>query len=264
METYVDFLKKIYMTRKTLNPSYSLVCFSRDAGFSSNHIYDVFIGRYGLSPKRAKDVAKSLKLTEKQSLHFVLLVTSETARSPRDRKFAQQKLNEILNSDSEFLSEEAFKVMSEWHYLAIMVMTHHPEAQSNPDWYAKRLGLSQDVVKRAIDKLQHLELIRKDSKGFYKTQKRRFEVYATNMPSQSIQAYHSEIIQKALNSVMSADPETRFLNSHTLFLDKASYKDVVSEIKEFTTDLIKRYASQEVPVKSKIHALALQLFPLEK
>lgn len=262
MMSYIDFLKNIYRLRKERNPGYSLVSFSRDAGFKSYHVHDVFSGRYGISPKRAISVAEKLKLSKEQSEQFVLMVTAENARNKLDRELAQKKLNQLYSVNEKNL-EEFFSAMSEWYNLGLLGLISNPYVTQAPEEFAKRLGISLEQVQSSLTNLKEIGLILLDKNNKLHVKDEFFKIHSQSIPSQSIQNYHFGIIQRALESIKGCSTDQRQLKSMTLFLDPQTYKEFNLRLSDFTEKLIQEYIKKPMSSESLLYVLAHQTFPLE-
>lgn len=259
-KSYRELLKELYLLRKRRNSSYSLVAFSRDAGFKSYHMNDIISGRYGLSPARAIKVAEHLKMSEFMKEEFLTLVHMESARSPIEKKAAMDKLESLKYSADRVISVEEFNPISKWFYLAVLELLRKYEVCPSYEEISEKLGISVDQARDCIEKLKSAGIL-SFADGRIEL---KFELLTIkSQPSEVIRSFHKEMINKAVDSMESVDFKKRYIGSYNVLLTQEEYNNLVVELTSFirktTVD-----RQKNADAHSKLHAINLQVFPLEK
>lgn len=266
-ENYRDFLKKLYLSRKTKNPLYSLAAYSRDAGFKSYHMNDIINGRYGLSPKRAKVVAQNLKLSEEKKELFLSLVELENPKSPIDRHLAEERVRELLLSTEAIFSAEENPQLGDWYYLAAYELSRQSSRTLQVEDLMSRLGLTIEQAESALAEIENLKkplATNSEDAQSPETSRAMISVQSKNNgPSTTIRRFHKQMILKSIAS-MEADPvEERCFSSFNVNLTKEEYVNLSNEVKAFIRKKIHQYQDSESS-DQRLYALNLQIFPLEK
>lgn len=226
------------------NPSYSLRAYSKRLGISHSAISEMISGKRTITAKAAEKILQGLD------------------KSP-------EQISQILNSSKEQTSESKFKsldmdtyhLIADWHYFAILSLTETEGFQSSELWIAKRLGISIKTATEALQRLQNLGLVERDSK----TKK----IKPTGDQFEAVSAVAKPALKKAcrqnLELAQKALEETQFnerdFTAITLCFDPARMDEAKEQIKKFRR---KFCDSMESKKKKEVYKLTVALFPLTK
>ncbi len=184
--------------------------FARDLGVSSSTLSEVLNGKKGISPKRALQFAKILRLPEWQIQLFCDLVVQDHAKSPAARREAKIRLNDRKQENSvRLINQTATRALTSWIDLAILELTYLPEFKLSSSWISKALEVEQNVVSQSIERLKEAGLLKIDS-----TTKECIDaspLFSTTdgIPSESIRKFHRSVLQLAIKKIENADVEKR-------------------------------------------------------
>ena len=270
-DDYRHVLKKEYEIRTQRSPNYSLRSFARDLHLSSGQLSEILNYKHGLSLSRAKKICLRLGYSEKESEYFCTLVESSDARSQEARKKSIEKLKSLLDS-YEFktenpvdhfshITQDSYKIIADWYHFAILELTGVKNFKSNPQFIAKRLGISKTEAELAIDRLLKVGLLEKKKNGELVPGKSHTSVPG-GTPSEAIKTHHDQIIEKAFHSVRLQGIQDRDLSTMILAFDSRRMNEAREKIKkfrrEFSSDM------EKYNKKDKVYCLAVQFFSLEK
>ena len=259
IQNYRDFLKKIYEARKAKNPGYSLVAFSRDAGFKSYHMNDIICGRYGLSPKRALVVAKNLKLSQLRKEEFLTLVQRDYAKSPIDKAMAEEKLKKLKMSADKTITDKVLPINSDWFYLATYEIFRKAQTTLTSEDVSKELSISVEDAQRAIEALPLL-------RNPQAKENKKVEILSvqtdTPSPSAILQKYHTQMIEKSLVSMKSDPVQERHFSSFNVYLTHDQYVNFTTELCGFIRNKILQYQESQ-DKNERLYAINVQTFPLQ-
>ena len=249
-------------SRMRRNPGYSLRAFARDLEMPASKLSEVLRGLRQLSPQTAAKIASNLQLTEDERALFLNLVVSRQTRNVAARVQAENNLKSLVQG-AEYgeLGLERFKIISDWHHLAILEMTELDEFESNPSWIAGRLGLSTAVVREAIERLLSFGLIARDEAGSLKQTQINLAT-PTGIPSREIREHHSQILMKAETALHETEISERDFSAITLAFDPVQMPEVREELKKLRRRLSEKI--QDQTAKSRVYCLAIQFFPLDR
>lgn len=263
-KSYRQILKDLYEEKKSNNPAYSLVAFSRDAGFKSYHLTDVIKGRYGLSVASATRVAAHLKMPHHLKEEFLNLVLFESARSPYERARAKEKINNLKYQSDKVITDCEFNLISEWYHLAILELAQREDFDGHPEKIALQLDISAAIAREAMKNLESTGLLQKDQQNRYHVDYEVLSVMTKkdNISSMTIQSFHSQMIAKGLATMKSVDISKRFFNSFNVNLTREEYMNLTVEVSSFILKKISFIQKKKID-RSQLYALNLQIFPLE-
>lgn len=260
-ENYVDILKTIYNNRKKKNPAYSISKFSKDAGFKSYHMSDVFSGRYGLSLKRAVLVAENLQMSETVKRKFLRLVKDASAKSKEDKSQVEYNKNQLTYTSDRHMSLDEFHLLSDWYYFALIELIRKLPKEYNPYMLYEKLDISKEQCQIAIDTLLKLNYLKQEN-NFIEVNHELISV-TNDTPSEDIRRYHRTMIAKSLQKMETLPIEKRFFSSFNLNLSCENYKDFHEELSAFIRKKILSYQKDSTDAQL-LHTFNFQLFPLEK
>ncbi len=260
--SYRNYLKELYQSRKTKNKAYSLVAFSRDAGFKSYHMYDILSGRYGLSPKRALSVAQNLKLSRMQIEEFMALVEAEYSRSDIEREIAQNRLKEIKLSSEHTICEQDLSSPDDWFYISTLLELSRQSA--------KPLTITRICRELGWDLIEALKGIEVFKAFMSKNTTNQKMLSLQNKPakkSEPIRRYHKKMLSIATKAIEDIPTEKRFFSSFNVNLTQEEYTNLTTEIAAFIRKKVAQVSNNEAAdedIKRHLHAINLQIIPLQK
>ena len=132
-------LREELKLRQKKNESYSMRAFARDLDISPGYLWDFTSGKRSLSEKNARKIAQILKMNQDEQKSFVL--------SSQCKKNDYQKGGEL------------YQLISYWHHFAVLNLSKDPMNEATPKWVAKRLLITEEEAKTALELLIETELI---------------------------------------------------------------------------------------------------------
>lgn len=258
-EDFRNILSKELSSRLRRNPRYSLRSFARDLGISSGRLSEILNKRAGISSTKARQIASRLNLSKEEAEIFYALVEKANARQPLRRLAAEKRLDVLKKSfQYKMIDLETFRVISDWYHFAILELTYISDFKSDSRWIAKRLGISEHETQLAIERLLKLGLLLKE-KNRLKDANAHLAT-PSEIPSESIKQYHSQILEKAISSLYTQTVDRRDITANTVAIAK---KDL-PKAKKMIRDFRRRFNRQmrESSQREDVYCLSLQFFSL--
>lgn len=256
--TYIDMLKSEFNARSVANPSYSLRAYSKNLGISPAMLSELFSGKRKLSVPKAKTIVKKLKLTHEEEQIFIALVMKGSGKSRSNNKIGEKILHEKQQFNScNSLTLEGFKLISDWHYYAILCTMELDQYNGSVEFISRHLGISVELIKDSIATLLRLDLVCENGKGFFCTQQ---DVTTTHdIISSGLRKFHKQGLMQAIESIDQIEIEKRDITSMTMSIDIQKIPQAKELIKKFRRDLCKFLETGE---KNSVYKLNIQLFPI--
>lgn len=244
--TIKNLLLQELTRRQTRNSSYSLRAFARDLGIGATTLSDV------LADKRSLSKTNLGKVMEK------LLV------SPSERETLWGEYKDNVNRPREIdsktvLEEDVFRLIADWHYLAVWSLAKIKNNQARPEWIANRLGIKKEEAEDAVERLIRLKLVRKAHGRLVSTGNDLSTT--TDIPSAAIRKHHSQNLRLAEEALHNVPVDFREFSSVTMAvnLEKLpTVKQILLKTRKKINDLL------ETGEASEVYTLSFQLFPLTK
>jgi uncharacterized protein (TIGR02147 family) len=256
---YRAFLRSVLQERSAKNPRYSLRAFSRDLKISSARLSEILAGKQGLSPQRAKILAELLELKDEDKNYFVLLVASQHARSSGQRQLTTARLNALHQQNAyQVMSVDAFKIISDWHHLAILELSACVDFRSDYSWIAERIAIPEAEVKMAVERMLSVGLLKKVESGFSANDE--FTHVKNRAPSEAIRKFHEQVLQKALENLRPDNVDQREFKTAVLAFPRESLTEARSMIHGFMVQFDSHFNVQRE--KDSVYCLAVNFFSM--
>lgn len=244
-----DHYRTILLTelarRKRANPVYSLRAFARNLGMSPAHLSLVLNGKKRLTPRLARESAERLSLSPDERSRF--LASTVPGLEFEDRKEDSERL----------LSEDEFKLISDWYHLAILSLAKTKKNIANPRLIGKNLGVDPILIKEALARLIRLGFLEiKNNKLVLTTAPLRT---STDVPSEAIRRYHRQTLNLALTKIDTVPVAKREFSAITMAVDVEKLPKAKLMIESFKRKLCKEL---ETSSAQDVFTLSIQLFPL--
>ncbi len=223
------------------NSRYSLRAFAKNLEIDPSSLSQILSGKRKVSKKIILTFCEKLSATPKDLKRFGLIVNNSQA----DEKFYQ-------------LGLDKFSVISEWYHYAILELTYVSGFKADFKWIARKLSITVDEAKTAIERLKRLELILEENGSFIKSSK-----MLTNDGIINSSAAHKElqrqIVSKALLAIDECPTEFKDITSITMAIDTENIEKAKKLIAKFRRELCALLEDGEQTV---VYNLGIQLYPI--
>lgn len=242
-----------YEELRSKNPQYSRRAFSRKIGLSAGAISEIFNGRRSISPRLAERIASRLTLDPQERADLLKHFPMKKGKYPSAS---------IEGYDPNYLqlSVDQFRVIGEWYHFAILTLMRSRGFESDANWIAGRLGLSETTARTALDRLKRLGLVQEDSAGTLTRAKTRYRT-SDDVANVSVKRAHGEYLEKARNALETLSVEQRDFTSLMLTLHPSQLPRAKEMIRKFQDDLSAEFEATPQP---EVYQLLIQLFPLTR
>ncbi len=239
----IDFLNAWLKAAQAQNPRFSLRSWALQLGLGHVAMLSMVLNRKrrflpSLSSKISQHFLKVGKFNENEARYFDMLVLFTNASSNEESIF-YEKILATLRPDQQFstLTLDHFRVVSDWHHLAIVEMTELKDFNSDPQRISLRLGgnVNEGQVKEAIDRLIRVGLLERDGESLRKT--KTFYATPTDVSNKAIRSFHSQMIGKAITALESQPVEERDITAHMMTISKEKLPVAKAMIRDFRRNL---------------------------
>lgn len=251
-------LRQLFVERVARNPSYSLRAFARNLGVSHAYLSMIFNGHRRLPVHQAMRFSQLSGLDSDRGR--ALVEAARWATFDRPVRDAQSPASIRPREDYYRLQLDYFRVLSDWHYVAILDLTALANFEPDERWIAARLSLRTPVVKAAVKRLIRLGMLTIEGGRWRKTHA-RIEV-PTYQPEEAIRRFHLQMIEKAVEAAQSSrleDFERRDICGTTMALNPKRLAEAKRRIRRFRRSLL-NYVTQGKC--TELYQLNTQFFPL--
>lgn len=257
-QDYRDLLKDELLVRCERNPRYSQRAFARDLEMPPHKLSEVLRGKQGLSRPTAERIGKNLGMNTKERRRFCDLVDQLHGRSLAKRQAATARLAKEGRAPAA-LDLDRFHLISEWYHLAILELAKVAGFQGSPRWIAGCLQISEAQAKLALERLERLQLIRRQDDELFVLQ--TDNAVSTPIPSAAVKNFHRTLIERGLSALQTQAMEAREFNSTMLAMPRSQVDVAKARIRTFWSDFTQELTAGGAPADD-LYALTIQFFHL--
>lgn len=259
---YRDFLRDCFQWHKDNDPGFSQKRVQIDLGIaSSGFLPNVLAGRKNLTPTQAARLARLLGLDRVESSYFEHLVLFTQARTMEEKNEFFARLMTMQSARLSQLSEASLSLFAKWYYVAVREILGLANIQ---DDYVQLATLLQPAIKaseakEAIDVLAGLNLIERNSNGFWEPKE---TAISTGDEVRSMHLLHFQIstmdlAKRALNDIPTDERDISVL---TMGLSPDGFRLAKNEIQHFRKRLAK--IAMDDQAANRIFQINFQFFPI--
>lgn len=255
--SYREYLKEALEKKEgILFPS--VRSFAIRAGISVSHLSRVLSGKKDLSEEMALKVASELQMTELEKTHFLDLVSLEKA-DVHTRQLLTQRIRSRDATVRRKIDPEVFKVISDWHYFPIVELTRTKGFRADPQWIARKLGISSTEAQVALQRLQAVGILSVNQDGRIFVAGQLDVETSDDIALEAIQKHHEQMSQKAIAALGHEDVKEReFQSMQIAFRDEDMHKAKLL-IREF----VDKFESEFKPLPGEnVYQMNVQFFNL--
>lgn len=205
-------------------------------------------------------IAENIKLKSSSKKLFINLVRLEQIKNPVSKNILQKEIDQLLKRQVNFklLTEDVFKIVSEWHYFAIVELTSLKDFKNNSRWISKKLKIPEIEVQLSLQKLLRVGLLQEQNGQLKKTEKNYiFE----NVSSAAIRKHHHNTLDLAHKALEEQEMSQREFFTVCFPMDPRLLPEAKRKIREFSEHLM-----QEMEESSPlaVYKVAVQMFRLDQ
>jgi uncharacterized protein (TIGR02147 family) len=269
---YREFLKATFAELRRGNKNLSMREILRRIGTASpSYFKEVVIdAKKNMSPAMARKFANFLKMDSNETSFFLALVGYNQAVKESERiRFYEELLRYKSHKTSEarFLEICEYQYLSTWELSAIREFLHFYKGFKNLDSKEREKladcflpKITEQQVAKAIEILESLGFIKKDSKGCYRKSSQNIRCI-NKTPAAYLTLCQN--MKHALQIIDQVDPETRIFKNLIVSISAPAYKILEKKIQEFCKEILNIVSNDSNP-EDRIYSLSIQFFPLTK
>lgn len=237
------WLQKQFTDRCKKNARYSLRAFAKYLEIDPSSLSQILGGKRNISAKIRQEICNKLSATPNDLYRFGIITTA----TDEDLNYLQ-------------LDSDLFAAISDWCHYAILEITYVDGFQTDPKWIAKKLSITVEETKSAVERLKRLGLLLEENGRYIKSSRR-----ITNRGTLDTSAAHKElqrqVVQKALLAIDECPQEKKDITSMTMAIDVKNLDKARSLIQKFRRDLCELLEDGE---QSVVYNLGVQLYPISE
>ncbi|HEX2958187.1 MAG TPA: TIGR02147 family protein [Chitinispirillaceae bacterium] len=264
--TYTDyrkFIKDYCEEQRKEKPFFSYRYIAQKADLkSTGFISWVVAGKRTMSLKLAHKICIIFKLGKRETDYLLLLVNHNQSNSAAERQHYLDRMLAFRSTRTEIVHRDNDLYYSKWYYAAIRELVAISRITNEQDIASLlRPSITRSEAKDALELLCRLDLIRKNSAGFYERSASAIRA-GTDVDRALIHGYQIASMQLGQSSLCRFDKDERDISTLTVSCNAADFqriRDSIAKLREEITEIV-----CESKNANQVFQINMQLFPLSK
>jgi uncharacterized protein (TIGR02147 family) len=268
---YRLFLKNSVSQLQKTNKNLSIREILRRVGISSPSYYKEVIldAKKTMSPAMARKFAWFLKLDKNETEYFMALVGYNQSKTEMDRTEYYEKLIRFVHRESiesKILSVNEYKYISSWEIPALREALQFQKNFGNRnEKERKQLAdrflpkVTEQQVAEAIEILESLGFIKRDSRGNYKG----INLNIRSEKTPAAYTFMNQNMRHALAIFNITPAHSRFFKGLTAGISEHAYSLIEKKVKEFSKE-IAYIVNSDSHQSDRLYSMGIYFFPLTK
>ena len=244
-----EFLNTKYLEMKSRNTAFSVRAFAKSLDLQPSATNEILKGQRQVSKKMAEKIAEKLKLDPTERSNLLSGFNDENRSAPASVETIKK---------SRRIKEDEFKFISDWVHFAILSLINVEDFSSDIDWIAGRLGVSALEIRKALLRLQHLDLIHIAEKGMITRTSVSIRT-SDDILNESLQEMHLRDMEIAATKIKEVPVHLRDFSNLTFYGSEKNLpraKEIIRNAQNQLEALMESGGGKEV------YRLCTYLFPL--
>jgi len=257
---YRLYLQDCFCAIKSGNSRLSQRYVALKLGVDPSNLTKIISGKRKLSFEQMLDFAAFLKLSKSQKEYFELLVRHDYAQNEKEMLALQKKIASRQRMKIAAINKKYAGYFQKWYHIAVRELLNIT-AIENEYQISQALipKISPFEAKKAIELLESLNMISKDSSGKYCLTS-KFITPDNDIPTEVIHAFQKQMMELAKDS-LSMDKDSRDVSTMTLSLSTEDFRKVKEMISEFRKQLFE-VAQNSSQSPQGVFQVNFQAFPV--
>ncbi len=260
-QSYPEFLRTWMKYKKSAGSKYSKRMIARRLNCDPSFFGKILSGKKMISPKLQERFSELLQLNKKEKEYFELLVQFEKSSSIPEKKFYLDRIARIRRTQVKLIDPDKYEFYSKWYYSAVLQLLDCLEFRDDYDYLARCVvpAIKPGEAKKAIEVLEQLELIRKNSEGFYEKTEAVIST-GEGWKGVAIKSYQAETLDLARDALNKKWEAPKRFSTLTLSINEEIIQELLEKFKGLEMECLDSAKMCEKP--DRVYQLNLQVFPV--
>ena len=258
---YRKYLAEAWNERKAADRRFSHRAIAARAGFASSAFFGrILSGEANLTPSAVLRLAEVFRLGRAETRYFEHLVLFGQARSQEERALFLDRIVAWRKGKVPQLESDQVEFCENWWVVVVRELLDLMDSDGNPKTLAKMLRPQATAaqVKHALEVLQRLELIEKDSAGIWR--KTQGVLTTGELASAAIDTFRKDTMRLAAESIDRFSREDRSISTLTVTLSPATFERLRDRFRHLRREILDM--ASEDREADRVIQVNIQAFPL--
>lgn len=260
---YRQYLNDLIQEKRLRNKMLSLRAIAARIGINSGTLVRILNNERNISKILIPSFASFLRLKNKESQYFSILVEFNQARDNEKRRNLYDQLIMFRNECRKPVNPDAYEFYDQWYYTVIRELFHFFPFTDDFDGLAKMVQpeITANQVKKAIAVLQRIGFIKKTEDGYFKPDQ-SFITTGKAWRSVAIEIFQKTMMENGVTALDRFAKEKRDFSTMTMRFSSEGYKKVRQILKRTREEIA--HIEEEDKAANQVYQINMQLFPVSK
>jgi plasmid maintenance system antidote protein VapI len=233
-----------FLRRTKINSRFSIRAFSQQLEIEPSSLAQILGGKRKLTQKMCERLGPKLGF------------------GPLKMRTLMKNVNRKEKSFTAFnkIEEDAFKVIADWYYYAILELTYCDEFQAKPLWISRVLGISFAETIDAIERLKRLNYLEITSEGNWIDRLGDSNNLGNEFKAPAFTEHQRQVLKKAFEALDKTTYDRRVQSSMTVAVSKEKVVEAKGMILNFIEELNDFLKSGQT--KDEVYNISVSLYPI--
>ncbi|MBN1982327.1 MAG: TIGR02147 family protein [Chitinivibrionales bacterium] len=259
---YRDFLRDFYLEKKNQHAFFSYQYLGNKTGVDVSYVAKLLNRKIHISSKFTSRICSFLKLSEKESEYFELLVAYGKARKFQDKKIFLEKLATFRASPFKLIDQSQEVIFFRWYTTVLFELLNFFPVSDDYEQVGQLIEppVSGDEVKQSLAILELMGFIEK-KEGFYKPTYNYIQAEKNSTSSATLHQ-KQQTAMLALRALDQIPNDERMISIMTVTLSPRLFRIFNERLQELGI-FIANYTDEE-PGPIRVYQYHFHIFPLSK
>jgi uncharacterized protein (TIGR02147 family) len=260
---YRQYLNDLVQEMRRRNKMLSLRAIAARIGINSGTLVRILNNERNISKKLIPAFASFLRLKNKESLYFSILVEFNQARDNEKRRNLYDQLIMFRNEYRKPVNPDAYEFYEQWYYTVIRELLHFFPFTDDFEGLAKMVQpeITANQAKKAVAVLQRIGFIKKTEDGCFKPDQ-GFITTGKTWRSVAIEIFQKTMMENGVTALDRFPREKRDFSTMTMRFSDEGYKKVRQILKRTREEIA--HIEEEDKAANQVFQINMQLFPVSK
>jgi uncharacterized protein (TIGR02147 family) len=261
-----NYLNDYYKSRKEKEPGFThtFICFRLGQMKSKGYFNNVIKGRTNVTATFVNRFIELLELKGNQANYFRALINYNQTVCPTEKAFYFEQIIGLNKTPFQIVEKNIYQFYKEWYHGAIRALLDVVDFDNDIQMLASRLypSITLKQVRESIELLKNLDLIQKNSSGFWKPTDK---IITTGecIRDELIRQYQMKCCSLAQSVIADDLKQTHRNITMTISVSDAAYDKIVNRLMGTKAEIRSIVHRDDTPATKVCH-LNMNIFPMSK
>jgi uncharacterized protein (TIGR02147 family) len=258
-----EFLAAYQAARQAQDKTFTRSRFCREIGLPNSRSFfnDIVKGSKPLSKVFLERFVKATGMDAQEGQYFRTLAQFNQATQAQEREALFDQLVSLNQTPKRFVTAEQYEFYRRWQHTALFALLDVIDFKDDFGALAKRVlpRISVPQARASIALMKKLQLIREDSRGYWKPVAKTLDA-GGYLQNELIKQYQLQCLELSKEAMLLDTELSRNFSTVTLSVSRSGQEQIERKLQKFKSE-VRAIAHRETEPADRVLQLNVQLFP---